>query len=291
MQTPFRILFPLLVSAFTLSINAAEKVVIRQHWEPGKLYKQETVTDMSMTMPGLGAAGEQKTYIAQQLTVGVTSQAGTSNKTAEVKFAGIKANMNMLGQTMTYDSADPSKSQPFLQQSFGAMVGKSFTIVYDKDNHFVSVSGLDSLAATPLGKTQAMDGNQLAEMFRKSSELGLPKTPVAVGDTWTSEETLEMQPLGKMKITAQGKLDAIESRQGVRTAVVSLSGTFAIEGDNPLVKLGEGSKFTGQILFDLDRKVIVSHVADTVLNMNVAGKDTPVVQKVSTVLNSIEDLK
>ncbi len=291
MQTPFVVLFPALLAAFTLNASGADKVTLRQHWEPGKLYKQENVTDMSMVMPGLGAAGEQKTNIIQSLTVGVTKDPGSDNKSAEVKFAAIKGSMTMMGQVMTYDSNDPAKSQPFLQQAFGAMVGKSFTIVYDKDDKFVSVKGIENLAPTPLGKTQAMDGKQLAEAFRKSSEMGLPKDPVAVGDTWKVEEKMDLPPIGKLVIKATGKFDSLATVKGANTAKLLITGEFSTEGDNQLVNLGEGSKFDAEVLFDLDRKVVVNNVTNTTLKLNVGGKEAPMTQKVTTALTGIEDLK
>lgn len=291
MQTPFVILFPVLAAALTLNINAADKMLLRPHWEPGKLYKQENVTEMNMVMPGLGAAGEQKTNISQSLTVGVTKEPGSDNKAAEVKFAAIKGSMSMLGQVMTYDSTDPAKSQPFLQQAFGAMVGKSFTIVYDKEDNFVAVRGIENLAPTPLGKTQAMDGKQMAEMFRKSMDMGLPKTPVAVGDTWEFEEKMDLPPIGKLVIKAKGKFDSLNTAKGAREAKLVFQGEFTTEGDSPIVKIGKGSVFDGHVIFDVDRKVVTSNLTNTSLKLNVGGKEAPMTQKVTTTLAGVEDLK
>ena len=73
-------------------------------------------TQMDMTLPAAGAGGQQMN-MTQTMSVGVTAEAGTGNKLAEMKFTGIKAKMNMMGQTMEYDSSDPSKSNPLLGKS------------------------------------------------------------------------------------------------------------------------------------------------------------------------------
>lgn len=292
MQTTIRILFAALAATFALEIQGAEKMLLRQHWEPGKLYRQENVTDMTMTLPGLGAAGEQKTNIVQTLTIGVTKEAGTDHKLAKVEFTAIKAAMTMMGQVMVFDSTDPAKSQPLLQQSFGAMVGKGFTFVYDKDDKFVDVRGFEAMAATPLGNAQAMDGKQMADMFRKTSEMALPRDPVAVGDTWEFQETMDMPPIGKMTIKVKGKFDSVGTRDGRKEAKLLLTGTFSTEGpENPIMKISDGSKFEGVTLFDLDRRVVTSNVTTTDLALNVQGQNAPMKQTVTTELTGVEDLK
>ncbi len=145
----FRILA---VAALCLGLSAPlradDKISARNHYESGKVYTLENSMEMSAGMPGAGGAANQQTTMTMTMTITVKDDAGTGNRLATVKFTGVKATMNMMGQTMTYDSADPSKSQPFLQQAFGAMLGKEFTLVYDKDDKILEVRGVDSLSAS-----------------------------------------------------------------------------------------------------------------------------------------------
>lgn len=274
------------------AMSAADKVLLLPHWEVGKTYKQETVTDIKMSLPGLGEAGGQNTSITQQLNIAVGREPGSDRKLAEVRFAGIKGTVNMLGQAMTYDSADPAKSPPFLQQTFGALVGKSFTLAYDKDDKFLDVHAPEGLAGTPLGSTKALDGKQLADAFRKSQELALPKEPAAPGDSWSFDDRLDMPPVGAFAIKARGRYDSMIEVEGRKHAKLLLDGTFeSPAGGTQVVQFGSGSRFSGEILFDLDRKVVATSVVKTELKLTIGGRDAPMSQTVTTKLTGIEDSK
>jgi hypothetical protein len=288
----------LLLQALPLNLSAAEKLLLRPHWEIGKIYRQENITDLTMSIPGMGDAGGQKTNMVQTMSVTVTKDAASDNKHAEVKFTAIKGVVGMMGQNMTFDSSDPAKSSPFLQQTFGALVGKTFTLVYDKEDKFLDVKGLENVAPTPLGQGQAMDGKQLADSFRKSQDLALPKDPVEVGGTWAYEDKLEMPPMGSMTIKATGKFDSIVTKDGARQAKLLLEGTFATPAADPgagaaaqMMQFGEGSKFTGEVYFDLDRKVVTSSEVKSELKLSVAGKEAPLTQTTITKLVGVEAAK
>lgn len=267
----------------------AQKEVLRSHWEPGKLYKQETVMNMTMAMPG--AKEEQKTDMSQTFEIRVTAEPGTGNKLADFNFTGIKATMDMMGQKQTYDSADPAKSPPFLQQAFGGLLNKGFTFVFDKDDKFVETRGLEKLLATPLGAGTGMDGKQLADSVRKSFEMALPKDPVGVGDTWTVEEKMDMPPVS-MEMKARIKFDSIVEIEGRKHAKLVVEGTFSTPpGTAAPFTLGEGSKFSGETFFDMQRRVISSNVARTEMNMQMQGQTIPMKQTVTMKLLSMEDAK
>lgn len=285
-----------LLIIFSTSARADEKITLRPHWEPGKTYTMETQTEMLTTMPGLGsgAAAGQKTEFTQTMTITVSSEAATGNSLAEVKFTGIKATIGMMGTTMTYDSSDPSKSAPFLQQAFGSMLNKTFTMVFNKDDKYIEARGLDALKqGTPLGQTKAINGDQMADMFRKSFEMALPKEPVASGDSWKNDTKLDMGPVGQLAFTGTNKFDSIVDRDGHMHAKITMDGTMNTEGlgDAKMVKIAEGSKLTGESYFDLDRKVMDFSETNTDLKMNVAGQEVPVKQKSVNRIISIEDTK
>ncbi|MEZ0275696.1 MAG: DUF6263 family protein [Roseimicrobium sp.] len=282
-------LFLVLAALLTAYPALAQKEVLRSRWEPGKVYKQENVTNMTATVPD--SAEVQKTAVTQSFEVRVTAEPATGNKLAALTITGTKATMDMMGQSLTYDSADPAKSPPTLQQAFGTMLNKSFTLVYDKDDKFVETRGLEKLMATPLGNTTGMDGKQLSEAFRKSYEMSLPKDAVAVGDTWTIEDTLEMAPV-VMVVKAKGKYDSVVEIQGRKHARLVIEGTFGTPANSASpFTLGEGSKFSGEVLFDLQRRVIVANESRTEINLQVQGQTVPMKQTVLMRLVSLEDAK
>ena len=276
---------------------AAEKLLIRQNWKTGKVYTIENQTQMSMTMTGLGAqGGANDTNMTQTMTITVKPDGTAGNKAAEIKFTGIKADMAMMGQKMTYDSSDPAKSPPFLQQSFGALVNKTFTMVFDKENKYLEARGLEALSqGTPLGKSQAMNGDQMASMFRKSFEMSLPKDPIAPGESWTFEDKMDMGPLGSIGIKIVGKFDSVVEREGHKHAKLILSGTFsspeAAGGAAGMVKFGDGSTFTGESYFNLDESVASYSETHSDLKISAAGQEMPMKQTNINKVISIEAAK
>lgn len=275
------------------SLSASEKFQIKQDWEVGKVYTQETTTDMSVEIRASGDSHHQKTNVTQTMSVAVTKDGETDRKVAEVKIASIRGSMDLMGQTMSYDSADPAKSPPFLQQAFGALAGKSFSLVYDSANVFVETRASENLASTtPLGSGKSMSSLQFSDVFRKSQDLALPNVPVSVGDTWRYQDKFEMPPIGTILIEATGKFDSITEQNGHRQAKLLIEGTFGFPaGESTMMSFVPGSKFTSEVLFDMDRKVVTSHDMNSTLNILIEGKETPMTQSVKTRLISIESAK
>lgn len=276
------------------SLPAADKTLLRAHWEPGKVYTVENVMNSSTSMPSLGENGKQTTNMTQTMTITVKPEG--DKRLATVKIASIKALMSMMGQVMTYDSADPAKSQPTLQQAFGAIVGKEFTLVYDKDDKITDARGMDSLSPTPVGGAKSPDPKQFIDAFRKSQEMGMPKDPVAPGDTWTFDDSIEMAPIGIMHIKGTGKFDSIVELEGRKHAKLLIDGSFtspeaAPGAAAPAIKFGEGSSMKVETLFDIERRVSSSSTVNSELKMNAAGQEIPVSQKVTTKLMKVEDAK
>jgi hypothetical protein len=278
------------------------KVSFRSHYEAGKMYTVENVMEMTTAVPGPpgapaggGGAGNQQTNMTQTLTITVKEEPGadpgTTSRLADVKFTGIKATMNMMGQTMVYDSADAAKSAPFLQQAFGALVGKEFTLVYDKDDKIRDARGLDELAPAPVGGAKGMDGKQLMEAFKKSQEMFLPPQPVAPGDTWTYDDKIEMPPLGAMQAKGTGKFEGVVDVDGHKHAKLVINGTIVMPGDaaNPMVKIADGSTVTVEMLYDLDRHIADSTTTANDIKLNAAGQEIPMKQKVVTKVTKVED--
>lgn len=289
-----RLFAPFLVlAALAVRLPAADKTTVRPHWESGKVYTMENVMSSTTMVPGLGEQGKQSTNMTQTILITVTPEAGTGNRIAAMKIAGIKAIMSMMGQVMNYDSEDPAKSPPMLQQAFGAVVGKEFTLVYDKDDKVADVRGIENLAATPVGAAKGPDGKQFVEAFRKSQEMGFPKEPVAPGDTWTFDDTMAMPPLGSLQIKGSGKFESIVENEGRRHAKIVYEGSFSTPAAAPgaaapPVSFGSGSTMKGEVLFDLERRLATTSTVNTELKMNAGGQEIPVSQKVTTRIVKVE---
>lgn len=280
-------------------VTAGDAIQIRAHWETGKVYTQEIITEMNVMMPELAAAGGQKTEINQTMSITVKPDPGTDNKLAAVKIVSMKAKMSIMGQNMTYDSTDPAKSSPMLQQSFGALVGKEFTIVYDKNDMITGTRDLENLVPTPVGGGKGPNGEQLADAFRKSQEMGLPKDPVAPGGAWTYENKIEMPPAGAIVIKGTGKYESNTVVDGRQHAKILINGKFTTpepapgKAEKPAlpVKFGEGSTMAGEISYDIDRRLVTKSEVNSLLKMNIGGKEIPMNQKMISKLISVEPIK
>ncbi|CAN5890854.1 hypothetical protein BH11VER1_BH11VER1_00670 [soil metagenome] len=273
------------------SLPAAEPVLLKPHWEPGKVYTQETTTEMNFKVPALLDATDQKTNITQILTVTVAKDGESDRKVAEVRVLSLKGTMDLMGQTLNYDSASPAQSPPFLQQAFGTLAGKSFSLIYDQGDSYVETRTTDPHApTTPLGSGKNITSQQLSDAFRKSQEIPLPKKAVTVGDTWRYQDKLEMPPVGVIKIEVSGKFDSVVEENGHRQAKLVIEGAFQFpQNEGSIITIAPGSKFTGDLFFDLDRKVVTRSTTISTINVLIEGKEAPLSQILKTKLISIED--
>ena len=249
--------------------------------------------DMDMTMPGLPGGGGQTTTVIQQMDVTVSKEAGTDRKLAEMKFVAIKAMMNTAGQLMTYDSTDPAMSQPMLQQTFGALLGKSVTVIYDKDDKLVDISVPDNFIPTPLGQGTGPSGKQLGNMFRESIDFGLPAQGLAPGETFDVEKKIDMQPMGTISTKMKGRFDSIVDHEGRKHAKIVMEGTMEmpnLPGEvQAVVSIVPGAKLKSETLFDLDRMVVSLNTSNTEMKMSAGGREMTMKQTMVSKIKSIED--
>ncbi|MFZ4594426.1 MAG: hypothetical protein ACOYOF_09225 [Verrucomicrobiaceae bacterium] len=253
---------------------------------PGQTYRQETLTETETKIPGLDA-GTQKSRITQSIDIAATTEPGTNHTLADVRVVAIKGTVDLGGETQSFDSAAPGKALPFLQQTFGALMGKSFTMVYARDGNFLEARAPTSATSTPLGSTQAMDGAQLAKAYRLSQELVLPKQPVAVGDTWSFGEKLEMLPIGMLSMQAKVRYESTVPMEGRNHARLTLEGTLETPvGANQLMQLAGGSSVRGEILFDLERQSVTSSTITLDVKLTVGGREASMRQTATTKLTA-----
>ena len=283
-----RTLALLCLALLATTVRAEDKILIRPHWEAGKAYTMETnmqmSMDMSKAMPQLGEQAKQKTDMTQTMTM--TAKAGADGGyEVTVKTAGLKASMNAMGQSMTFDSSDPAKSSPMLQQTFGALLGKEFTIVYDKEDMIKDVKGLEGLGATPVGGMKGPDAKQLADAFRRAQELGMPKDKVGPGDKWTFDQSFAMDPMPAMRMEGSSTFDSIVDVDGQKHAKLIFQGKFSMPADAKStipVSVGDGSVASGEIYYNPATRMVTKMEMNMLLKMSVQGQEMPMTQKITT---------
>ena len=281
---------------------AQEKILLRPHWESGKTYKQQTETQTTaMLSPVPGQPIEQKLSVIQKTDIKVTPEAGTANKRAEVKFTGVTGEMNLKGQTFKFDSADPQSAHPLLREGMMGTAGRSFVVVFDGEDAFVDLKDTEKMASDGTGATglAAMaDARAIGELFVQSLDMGLSDKPMALGDKWTTEESLVFPQAGKMKVKLNSKYEENVQREGRRHAKISFEGTIGSEAiapagtekpGVPVVTLAADSKLAGQVFFDLERRTVSLSVFLANLSLDLSGNRIPLRQQVTTRLVSIND--
>jgi hypothetical protein len=284
LMRPPRLTAAAVLLSLTAWIHADDRISIRPHWEPGKSYTMETTMDMTMTMPSLGEQGRQHTEMTQIMNLTAAAVAGSDRCAVAVKTAGVKATMSMMGQTMTYDSADSAKSTPMLQQTFGALLGKEFSLIFDKDDKIVDIKGLENFGSTPVGGMKGPDTKQMAEAFRRGQEMGLPKERVAPGESWKFDDSITMDPIPPMHVVGNGSFDSVVDLDGRKHAKILFLGKFSVPADakSPVpMTLGEGSVAQGEIYYDIAGRMVTKMDMNLLLKMSINGQDIPVTQKIT----------
>lgn len=270
--------------------------VLRLHWEPGMTYTQETTTDTVTVLTAIGLPDDQKMKVRQTTTIAVTAGEG-GEKLARVSFAAIAGEMQIQGRKEAFDSANMAAAHPMIRQSLGESVGQSFVLRYSADDQFLDVRDTGSMVRAPEGIPSFTDiarAKEVAELYRRSLEMGLPKIPVRPGDRWTSKETVEFPKAGTMQVELRAKLDSLVSYQGHPHVKISFEGEMnranesgSSTADRPVTIEG-GSKTSGQILFDLERRSVSFAAFHADLNLDIDGRKVPVRQQVTTRLVKVD---
>lgn len=266
---------------------AAERISCIPQWEPGKVYRQEVNTETRVSSAQAQDAQEQS--VIQQIKTTVTKDTGSDNRLAEVNFESVKALITSGKEVQTYDSADPAMSRPHLQQAFGTMVGRTFTLVYDKEGKFLELRVPNAEGGvTPVGDFKGATNKQFAETWQKALELALPKQSLALGDAYDYESKTELAPFGGVTTKAQGRFDSIVDLDGRKHAKLVVKGKMELGAGGPLQAPTEGGTLEGEILFDMQRHVVTSSSLRTEMKLPANFGGMTMVSTINTKLKSVE---
>ncbi len=274
-------------------------VELKLHWEPGMTYLQETDTDTTNFLTALGKTTDQKLRLHQTTSIAVKKTPAGQTE-ASVLIASLLGEMSFEGKSYVFDSKNPASSSPQLQQTLGGAAGKGFTLVYDAKGDFMDAKDIGSMVTGDVEPdlTSIATARQLATLYRRSLEMGLPKIPVLPGDKWISDELVPFPQAGTVQVKLNAKFDGVVDREGHRQAQIAFEGTMKSKRDKDsmgreldterAVTLGDNSKVNGHIFFDLESKTISLAVFTAAIQLKVEGKPMPVHQQVTTRLVSMK---
>ena len=266
------------------------------HWQPGKRYLFQTETETIINLKALGKEGEQVLQVIQNTDVTVLPGKEAGTKELKVRFVTLRARMAAEGKTFLYDSEEPSESDPAMRQMLADSSGTGFSLIYTEDDKFLKLGVVEQPAAQPETEPsllQVADARQVAELYRRSLEMVLPRPDVAVGDKWTSIEQMTFPQAGDMDVRMNCHYLENLDRDNRPHAKVTFQGRIAqapeVDGkaDHRTVKLGGDSTIAGHIFYDLERRAVSLSMFLGSIVINHEGKNLPVRQSVTTRLEDI----
>jgi hypothetical protein len=189
-------------------------------------------------------------------------------------IAAVSVEINGPMGKIAYDSTKPppDDSDPRMQsmaKTFGALVGEALSVTVAANGVVRRIDGtqriidkiVKDLPRDPMSGGMAQNVKQMLseDALRTSIEQSfsrLPEGPVKPGDTWTSQQTLGADAIGKITGTSTFTLKAIEGSGDA--AVARIGVTLALQQDTPpgsssmSMKLGN-AKGEGELLFNIAR--------------------------------------
>lgn len=286
-------LFSLCLGLCPAMAEEAKPLVLKLKWIPGNTYTQETLTETTAGDATAGKAAGQKMSLKQTTVVNVTEKV-RGQREARVTFKSLAGDVMLEGKKHTFDSTQMDQAHPMIRASVGQSVGKSFVLVYNDNYDFVEVRDSGVMSPSELGNPSLQgiaEAKEVADLYRRSLEMGLPKAPVRPGDAWTSQETIKFPSAGTVGVQLGARLELVMDYDGRPHAKIVFEGAMSQTDDSTgtrAVSIGAGSKVSGQVLFDIERGTVSASSFRADIKLDVQGRQIPVKQVVTTTLVSVE---
>jgi hypothetical protein len=249
---PARKLLSLICLLLSTTAQADDQLVLAQQYQPGKSYLLSVESVIETRHAETDATAYSTAEIKQTYTLRTSSDT-TGQTLVDVQVSSLQATIASPDQLLKYDSANPALSPPALQQTFGALKDKSFTLVYDANHRFVETRDAASDDQTPLGSQTGMSSQQWSEAFRRLRDAPLPPHPVSPGDAWNWENQVHLPPLGDILLKGRSTMEPHHPLEDKNLARLKITGELKFSpltsGDSSPVTISQASS-TGTLLFD-----------------------------------------
>lgn len=250
----------------------AQSVTLRYNWKQGDVLTYKSTVKTTSTMSG-GPAG-QATFeqtMGQTLKVTVAAVGADGTATLRQEIVAVTLEMNSPAGKIAYDSANPpaANADPSLvamSKTMGAMVGEAISVTMASNGAVRSIAGTqkiidklmadlprDPMAGGLAQNIKAMLGENALRSSLEQSFSRLPDNPVKPGDTWTAEQSIGADAIGKIVGTSTFTLKAVEGSGDAAVARVAVSLSLRQQdvpaaGSSMSMRLGNG-KGQGELLF------------------------------------------
>jgi len=276
----------------------AQSVTLRYNWKQGDVltYRSTVRTTSTMTGGPSGQATFEQT-MGQTLKVTVAAVGADGTATLRQEIVSVTLEMSSPAGKMAYDSAKPpaSNADPSvlaMSKTMGAMVGEAISVTMAANGAVRRIDGTqkiidklmadlprDPMAGGLAQNIKAMLGEAALRSSLEQSFSRLPDGPVKPGDTWTAEQSIGADTIGKIVGSSTFTLKAIEGTGDAALARVAVSLSLRQQdvpasGSSMSVRLGS-SKGQGELVFRIGQGIVErnSMNTDMVSTASVRGPD------------------
>lgn len=164
-----------------------------------------------------------------------------------------------------------SQIEQMAEQSRQDLVGREFLLVATRSGEVVEMD---------LGGGSTMSGNQLQQSLRHMSFTGLPEGPVAVGDSWTDEQTMDASTFGspvpgEIVYRTTSTLESLNRRDGRRIANFRVDGNFEFRpaggGQGAMMDVEANGTARQDVQFDVDAGRYISSTGDQDITLEMSA--------------------
>jgi hypothetical protein len=248
---------------------AGDKVEIKWKFDKDKPFYESMTTNTTQDMKVMGMEVKQTQDQTFNFSWLLKEEDKDKNTVVTQKIEGVNLKIEVAGNTINFDSTNPTTGNNALNDFFKALVGREFKLTLDKDMKVTKVEGRDEFLKQLTAANQQMDTllkrilseEALKQMADPTFGI-LPKQgAVAKGETWKRESELSLGPIGSYKsvftYTYEGQ-DATNkdlAKIKVETALTYVPPTGTEEGLPFRIKTADlkSKNAKGSILFDIKK--------------------------------------
>jgi hypothetical protein len=258
----------LLVAMMGLCAYGQEAVKLEWKFEKGKPFYQDMNTKTKQTMKIMAmdtvTQNQDQTFYFSWTPV---EQDKDKNWIIKQKIEGVKMDIEIGGNKISYDSTNPSASSGNpLADFFKALVGSEFKITISPEMKVLKIEGRDDFINRLVKANPQMEpllkqilSEEALKQMADPAFASLPTKPVKKGDTWEKQSKLDMGPIGVYDTTYKytyegkdGKLDKIKVDTILNYKAPEASAAGQLPFKIKAAKL-ESKNATGTIWFDSEK--------------------------------------
>ncbi len=269
------------ISAFCLVLfslpSFAEDLLLPPTYQTGKKYVLRNEQQTKIT------AGNDIQTISLSLDIEVLCERAKGRpgqRVLNTTISRLKADMKLGALAMNYDSEVKGSEKTLLGQTFQNIVAQEFRIFLNEADEVVEVEGLKDLGANnPLA--QQFGPKQLTQMVVPQLNLGIPKTGVRKGESWTNQVDGKFGPGTNLKVDY--RFDYVGDEPGKEShANLKYEADLAMkltgggdETDQRLSLSVEDGRLTGTITIDKDLRFPQGGDTEIAMTMKTPNPQNP----------------